>query len=96
MQELLVNDNVAPIMSGQSDYYDNAPAESFFNTPKVELVDHPVGPTRQEAMTDIFFHIEGFYIRTRRYSARAFLSPAAFEAAKGRQPVFLELRLRVH
>jgi putative transposase len=44
-------------------------------------VNHAVYRTRQDAMTDIFFFIEGFYNRTRRHSSLAFLSPADFEAA---------------
>ena len=39
-------------------------------------------------MTDIFFYIEGFYNRTRRHTALAFLSPAEFEAAH--EPSVLE------
>ena len=51
------------------------------STLKAELVNHAVYQTRQEAMTDIFFYIEGFYNRTRRHSTLSFLSPADFEAA---------------
>ena len=54
----------------------------------MELVHHAVYRTRQDAMTDIFFYIEGFYNRTRRHTALAFLSPAEFEAAH--EPSVLE------
>jgi len=49
-------------------------------TVESELVNHAVYRTRQEAMTDIFFYIEGFCNRTRRHSALGYLSPANFEA----------------
>jgi putative transposase len=80
-QKLLANNAITPSMSGRGNCYDNAPVESFFGTLKTELVHHAVYWTRQEAMTDIFFYIEGFYNRTRRHTALAFLSPAEFEAA---------------
>ena len=76
-------------MSGRGNCYDNAPVESFFGTLKGELVNHAVYHTRQEAMADIFFYIEGFYNRSRRHSSLAFLSPADFEAAFA-QPVVFE------
>ena len=68
-------------MSGRGNCYDNAPVESFFGTLKSELVNHAVYRTRQEAMTDIFFYIEGFYNRNRRHSALGFLSPDPFEVS---------------
>jgi len=74
---------------GRGNCYDNAPVESFFGTLKAELVNHAVYRTRQDAKTDIFFYIEGFYTRTRRHSSLAFLSPADFEAAYA-QPISLE------
>jgi len=80
-QKLLTDNGIAPSMSGRGNCYDNAPVESFFGTLKTELVHHAVYRTRQEAMTDIFFYIEGFYNRTRRHTALAFLSPAEFEVA---------------
>jgi putative transposase len=79
-QDLLFIHNITPSMSGRGNCYDNAPVESFFGTLKTELVNHAVYRTRQDAMTDIFFFIEGFYNRTRRHSYLAFLSPADFEA----------------
>lgn len=81
-QALLVGHGITitPSMSSQGNCYDNAPVESFFGTLKTELVNHVSYGTRQEAMTDIFFYLEGFYNRTRRHTALGHLSPAAFEA----------------
>ena len=87
-QEFLADNNITSSMSGRGNCYDNAPVESFFGTLKAESVHHAVYRTRQEAMTDIFFYIEGFYNRTRRHSTLGYLSPTDFEAAFGQQPVF--------
>jgi putative transposase len=80
-QELLATHDITPSMSGRGNCYDNAPVESFFGTLKTELVHHTVYRTRQDARTDIFFYIEGFYNRKRRHTALDHLSPADFEAA---------------
>ena len=45
---------IACSMSGRGDCYDDAVAESFFKTPKVELVYHERYRTRDEAMRSIF------------------------------------------
>ncbi len=66
-------------MSDSTDCFDNAPMESFFSTLKCEHVYFQDYQTRQEAKTDIFAYIEGFYNRTRRHSALGYLSPDAFE-----------------
>jgi putative transposase len=87
-QELLADNNITPSMNGRGNCYDNAPVESFFGSLKAELVHHAVYRTRQEAMMDIFFYIEGFYNRTRRHSTLGYLSPVDFEAAHAQQLVF--------
>jgi transposase InsO family protein len=53
--------------------------ESFIGTLKKEHVDFQDYQTRQEAKTDIFVYIEGFYNRTRRHSSLGYLSPEEFE-----------------
>lgn len=88
-QQLLAAHDITPSMSGRGNCYDNAPVESFFGTLKTELVHHTVYRTRQDAKTDIFFYIEGFYNRKRRHTALDYLSPAVFEASLAR-PAVLE------
>lgn len=83
-QELLTAHDITSSMSGRGNCYDNAPVESFFGTLKTELVNHALYRTRQDAQTDIFFYIEGFYNRKRRHTALDYLSPEAFEAASGK------------
>jgi putative transposase len=60
--------NATRSMSRKGDCLDNAVAESFFKTLKVELVNHEKYSTRQKAMLSIFDYIETFYNTTRRHS----------------------------
>jgi len=54
--------------------------ESIFSTLKCDRVHRKDYQTRQEAKTDIFGYIEGFYNRTRRHSSLGYLSPDNFES----------------
>ena len=87
-QALLKAHSIQVSMNGAGTWYDNAPMESFFGTLKSERVHHCTYRTRNEARTDLFYYIEGFYNRTRRHSGLNFLSPANFETVYGQQPVF--------
>lgn len=80
-QQLLRDNQMVVSMSGAGNCFDNAVMESFFGTLKREHVHHCIYQTRQEAQTDVFFFIEGFYNRRRRHSALGYLSPAAYEQA---------------
>jgi transposase InsO family protein len=66
-------------MSRKGDCYDNAVAESFFHTLKVEEVYPCLYATRAQARQRIFDYIEVFYNRIRRHSYLGYLSPEAFE-----------------
>jgi putative transposase len=78
-QALLKANGVQCSMSRKGDCWDNAVAESFFHTLKVELIHGKTYNTRQEAKTAIFEYIEGFYNRQRRHSYLGYLSPEDFE-----------------
>ena len=56
-------------MSRKGNCWDNATAESIFNSLKNERVHGARYQTRDEAETDIFDYIEVFYSRSRRHSA---------------------------
>lgn len=84
-QRLLQACQVKASMSGAGNCYDNAVAESFFSTLKMELIYQTVYLSREEAMTDIFFYIEGFYNRQRRHPALGYVSPQAYEASYQQQ-----------
>jgi transposase InsO family protein len=66
-------------MSGKGNCYDNAHAESFFHTMKVEEVYGNVYRSRQEAKLSIFEYIEVFYNRFRKHSQLGYQSPYQFE-----------------
>ena len=78
-QKLLKRHGMVPSMSRKGDPYDNAVAESFFRTLKVELVYRRRFRTRAEAKAAIVEFIELFYNRWRRHSSLGYLSPAEYE-----------------
>ncbi len=78
-QALLKTNGIQCSMSRKGDCWDNAVAESFFHTLKVELIHGKIFNTRQEAKTTIFEYIEVFYNRQRRHSYLGYLSPVDFE-----------------
>jgi putative transposase len=78
-QRLLIDQQMQVSMSRTGNCYDNAPMESFFSTLKCEHVHFQNYRTRQEATTDIFAYIVGFYNRQRRHSSLGYLSPEEFE-----------------
>lgn len=71
---------ITPSFSRIGDCWDNAVAESFFHTLKVErLRGRPRYATRQEATRDLVQYIEGWYNPQRRHSSLGYQSPAEFE-----------------
>ena len=78
-QALLKKHHIQVSMNGAGTWYDNAPMESFFGTLKSELVYHVLYRTRNEARTDLFLYIEGFYNRRRRHSSLGYVSPVTYE-----------------
>ncbi len=60
--------------------WDNAVAESFFATLKLELVDRRSWATRAQARRAVFEFIEVFYNRQRLHSSLGYLTPAEYEA----------------
>lgn len=67
-------------MSGSGNCYDNAMAESFFATLKLEAVHGQVFATRSEARMAIFDYIEVFYNRQRLHSGIAYAAPLTMAA----------------
>ena len=68
-------------MSRKADCWDNAAAESFFKTLKVERVYRQTYSTRDHARIDIVNWMEGFYNRYRLHSSIGFQSPLDAEAS---------------
>jgi transposase InsO family protein len=78
-QKVLAQHRIVCSMNRRGDCWDNAVAESFFATLKVELVHDAARATRAAARTESFDYLERFYNGQRRHSALRYLSPRAFE-----------------
>ena len=66
-------------MSRKGNCWDNAVAESFFHSMKVEAVHGEIFRTRDEARRVIFDWLECFYNVKRRHSTLGYVSPTQFE-----------------
>ena len=78
-RELLQRHGLRQSMSGKGNCYDNAQAESFFARFKTELVEGGLFETMEQARSETFSYIEGYYNRIRRHSSLGYLSPMDFE-----------------
>ena len=78
--ETCAEDKVVRSMSGSGNCYDNAMAESFFATLKLEAVQGSVFAIQSEARMMIFDYIEVFYNWQRLHSSIAFAAPVTMAA----------------
>ena len=78
-QALLKRHNLYGSMSAKGCCYDNACAESFFHSLKVECIHGERFISREMMRTTVFNYIECDYNRWRRHSACGGLSPEQFE-----------------
>ncbi|EBD5742558.1 IS3 family transposase [Salmonella enterica] len=78
-QSVLKRHNLRGSMSAKGCCYDNACAESFFHTLKVECIQGEDFASREIMRTAVFNYIECDYNRWRRHSACGGLSPEQFE-----------------
>lgn len=67
-------------MSAQGNCYDNACAESFFHSLKVEVIHGERFVTHEALRQIVFEYIETDYNRLRLHSANHYQSPVNFEA----------------
>ena len=77
---LLRQEGLRQSMSGVGNCYDNAQAESFFSRFKTELIEGGAFEDIEQARTEIFSYIEGYYNRIRLHSSLGYKSPIEFEA----------------
>ncbi|HMS38604.1 MAG TPA: IS3 family transposase [Pyrinomonadaceae bacterium] len=66
-------------MSRKGNCYDNAQAESFFSRFKAELVEGDIFESVEDARSEAFSYIEGYYNRIRLHSSLGYKSPIQFE-----------------
>jgi len=78
-QRLLSKHGLRASMSGRGNCYDNACAESFFHSLKVEAIHGETRPTHAAMRERVFEYIETDYNVRRHHTANGKLSPAAFE-----------------
>jgi putative transposase len=77
---LLKSHHIQASMSGKRDCWDNAVMESFWATPKTELVGHERYATREQARASVIEYIEVFYNRQKLHSSLGYNIPETFEA----------------
>lgn len=79
---VLANNEFVGSMSKKGDCWDNAVAESFIHTLKVELIHRMKFSTREEAKRKIFEYVEMYYNTRRAHSTLGYLSPFEYEKQK--------------
>jgi putative transposase len=80
-RRLLASHEITRGMSRRANCWDNAPMESFFASPKKELVHDEDYATKAEARSSLLEYIEVFYDRVRRHSSLGYRSPVEYERA---------------
>ncbi len=78
-RRLLYTGGFRQSMSRRGNCYDNAQAESFFSRFKAELVENGVFESVEQARSEVFSYIEGYYNRIRLHSGLGYKSPLEFE-----------------
>jgi putative transposase len=81
LRNLLKRQGFEQSMTRADETYDNAHAESLFSRYKTELLEDGAFCDLEQARSETFAYIEGYYNRTRRHSALGYLSPENFERA---------------
>lgn len=82
-RQVLARHGCRQSMSRRGNCYDNATAESFFSRYKAELLEGGMFQDVDQARSETFSYIEGYYNRTRRHSALNYKTPDEFEQGLG-------------
>jgi len=85
-QAVLAAHGVVCSMSRRGNCWDNAVAESFFSTLKIELVHDADWATHAAARADVAQYLEIFYNTQRMHSVLGYVSPVAFERQHEEKP----------
>lgn len=76
---LLAEHKMIQSLSRPRQCWDNAVAESFFASLKLELIDRRSWATRAQVRSAVFDYIERFFNRRRLHSSLGYLTPADYE-----------------
>jgi transposase InsO family protein len=79
LRKLIKQHGFEQSMSRAEETYDNAFAESLFSRYKAELLEGGAFADVEQARSETFAFIEGYYNRIRRHSSLGYVSPEAFE-----------------
>jgi putative transposase len=77
---LLAEHEMIQSLSRPRQCWDNAVAESFFASLKLELIDRHSWATRTQVRREVFDYVEVFFNRRRLHSSLDYLTPAEYEA----------------
>ena len=78
--DLLAEHQMVQSLSRPRQCWDNAVAESFFSSLKLELIDRRPWATRAQVRRAVVDYIEVFFNRRRLHSSLNYLTPAEYEA----------------
>ncbi len=87
-QAMLKNYHLICSMSRKGDCWDNAIAETFFHTLKVELIYDHKYKLINEAKNSIFKYIETYYNKKKLHSSIGYLAPINYEAKSTQMVVY--------
>jgi transposase InsO family protein len=79
LTDLLAEHDMIQSLSRPRQCWDNAVAESFFATLKLELIHRRSWATRSQVRRAVFDYIEVFYNRQRLHSSLGYLTPVEYE-----------------
>lgn len=81
-REVLAASAILQSMSARGNPYDNAWTEAFMGTLKREMLQDGAFETAEDAQSELFGFIEGYYNTQRKHSALGYLSPSQFETQR--------------
>jgi putative transposase len=79
--DLLTEHDMVQSLSRPRQCWDNAVAESFFASLKLELIHRRSWATRAQVRRAVFDYIEVFFNRQRLHSSLGYLTPVEYEAS---------------